>query len=156
MKLFITWLLLVLVLTRWYILMHWKKIWSNLTHQWWKHDDKCQDTDTDRDFPVFAVKWDMSLTCSKWDCDCPFNRQRGCCCAANEMYQVEDESFDRIKCLWEKIMSLNSRVNALSGTPMLKRIKYCMRAWKCSCRLVFDFSTQVVSRFPSRPPWIRI
>ncbi|XP_014836277.1 PREDICTED: cerebellin-2-like [Poecilia mexicana] len=62
-----------------------------------------------------ALKWGVPLTCSKWDCDCPFNRQRGCCCAANEMHQVEEESFKRIKYLWEKVMSLNSRVNALSG-----------------------------------------
>ncbi|XP_047248345.1 cerebellin 18 [Girardinichthys multiradiatus] len=61
-----------------------------------------------------AVQWNGSLTCSKWDCDCPFYRQRGCCCAANEMYQVEEESFKRIKYLWQKIISLNSSVNSLS------------------------------------------
>uniref|UniRef100_A0A3Q2PQ20 Cerebellin 18 n=1 Tax=Fundulus heteroclitus TaxID=8078 RepID=A0A3Q2PQ20_FUNHE len=61
-----------------------------------------------------ALQWDGSATCSKWDCDCPFSRQRGCCCAASEMYQVEEESFKRIKSLWEKTTSLSSRVNALS------------------------------------------
>ncbi|XP_015257492.1 PREDICTED: caprin-2-like [Cyprinodon variegatus] len=61
-----------------------------------------------------ALQWEGSQTCGKWDCTCPFYRQRGCCCAANDLFQVEDESFMRIKNLWEKIPILDSRVNALS------------------------------------------
>ncbi|XP_070684718.1 cerebellin 18 [Pempheris klunzingeri] len=62
-----------------------------------------------------AVQWEGPLTCNKWDCNCTFNYQRGCCCAANDMYQLEDDTFTRIKYLWEHISALNSRVQGLTA-----------------------------------------
>ncbi|CAG6006638.1 cerebellin 18 [Menidia menidia] len=59
-----------------------------------------------------ALQWEGPLTCDKWDCNCTFNRQRGCCCAANEMYQIEEETFTRLKYLWSNIMTLNEKVKA--------------------------------------------
>ncbi|XP_061576215.1 cerebellin 18 [Cololabis saira] len=61
-----------------------------------------------------ALKWEGPLTCKKWDCDCTFNRQRGCCCGANEMYRIEEETFRRLGLLWHQIMTLNHRVQALT------------------------------------------
>ncbi|XP_034557545.1 cerebellin-1 [Notolabrus celidotus] len=55
------------------------------------------------------------LTCDKWDCDCTFNRQRSCCCGANEMYQLEDSIYERIKNLWQGVSTLKYSVMDLSG-----------------------------------------
>ncbi|XP_056905285.1 cerebellin 18 [Takifugu flavidus] len=57
-----------------------------------------------------ALKWTEPLTCDKWDCNCTFTRQRGCCCAANDMYQLEEETFTRLKTLWNDVSQLGSRV----------------------------------------------
>ncbi|XP_022061511.2 cerebellin 18 [Acanthochromis polyacanthus] len=66
-----------------------------------------------------ALQWQGPLTCNKWDCNCTFTKQRGCCCAANELYSLEDETFIRMKHLWIKIAALNSRVKMLiDGTKI--------------------------------------
>ncbi|XP_045930665.1 cerebellin 18 [Micropterus dolomieu] len=62
-----------------------------------------------------TLQWEGTLTCEKWDCNCTFHRQRGCCCAANDLYQIEEDTFIKIKYLWQGISSLNSRVQALTG-----------------------------------------
>ncbi|XP_039987755.1 cerebellin 18 [Xiphias gladius] len=62
-----------------------------------------------------ALQWKGTLTCDKWDCNCTFYRQRGCCCAANDLYQVEEDTFVRIEYLWHDISTLNSRVKALTA-----------------------------------------
>lgn len=70
------------------------------------------------DNPAFLhipVKWTEPLTCDKWDCDCTFTRQRGCCCAANEMFQLEQDTFARVQSLWHDISTLSSRVLQHSG-----------------------------------------
>uniref|UniRef100_A0A672Z298 Cerebellin 18 n=1 Tax=Sphaeramia orbicularis TaxID=375764 RepID=A0A672Z298_9TELE len=50
------------------------------------------------------------LNCNKWDCNCTFTRQRGCCCAANDMYELENETFMRMKYLWHQIEELAGHV----------------------------------------------
>uniref|UniRef100_A0A3P8UBK1 Cerebellin 18 n=1 Tax=Amphiprion percula TaxID=161767 RepID=A0A3P8UBK1_AMPPE len=60
------------------------------------------------------IQWKGPLTCNKWDCNCTFTQQRGCCCAANELYGLEDETFMRMKHLWLRITALNSRVMMLT------------------------------------------
>uniref|UniRef100_A0A3B4UE01 Cerebellin 18 n=1 Tax=Seriola dumerili TaxID=41447 RepID=A0A3B4UE01_SERDU len=62
-----------------------------------------------------ALQWKGPLPCDKWDCNCTFNRQRGCCCGANDFYQVEEDTFIRIKYLWHDISTLNERVQALTA-----------------------------------------
>ncbi|AWO99318.1 putative caprin-2-like [Scophthalmus maximus] len=61
-----------------------------------------------------ALQYAGSLPCDKWDCDCVFNRQRGCCCGANDFFKLEDDTFARITRLWRDISALNGRVQALS------------------------------------------
>lgn len=55
------------------------------------------------------------VTCDTWDCNCTFNRQRGCCCAANDMYRIEEDAFRRMTYLWHDISILGSRVQELAG-----------------------------------------
>ncbi|XP_075906091.1 cerebellin 18 [Nelusetta ayraudi] len=55
------------------------------------------------------------LTCVKWDCDCTFNRQRGCCCGANDMYQLEENAFTRMTLLWKDVSELGTRVEKLAA-----------------------------------------
>ncbi|XP_057694149.1 cerebellin 18 [Corythoichthys intestinalis] len=55
-----------------------------------------------------------TVICDKWDCDCALNHQRGCCCAANEMFQVEDDNYERMTSLWDGINMLKNEVGVLS------------------------------------------
>ncbi|XP_026234363.1 complement C1q tumor necrosis factor-related protein 3 [Anabas testudineus] len=64
---------------------------------------------------VASLQWIGSMTCEPWDCNCTFNQQRGCCCGANDLYQVEDDTLQRIKILWQEISTLNSRVQSLTA-----------------------------------------
>ncbi|XP_042270902.1 cerebellin 18 [Thunnus albacares] len=63
-----------------------------------------------------ALQLKETLTCDKWDCNCTFNRQRGCCCAAPEMYQIEEDTFIRMTYLWNDISTLNDKVQALTAS----------------------------------------
>ncbi|KAF3847889.1 hypothetical protein F7725_020917 [Dissostichus mawsoni] len=62
-----------------------------------------------------ALSLDKPLDCNKWDCKCAFDHQRGCCCAAKDMFQLEDDSFMRTKHLWFNISALKYRVKELTG-----------------------------------------
>uniref|UniRef100_A0A665V510 Cerebellin 18 n=1 Tax=Echeneis naucrates TaxID=173247 RepID=A0A665V510_ECHNA len=62
-----------------------------------------------------TVQMKEPLTCYKWDCNCTFNRQRGCCCGANDLYKLEDETFMRIKYLWHDISAMSGKVNSLTA-----------------------------------------
>ncbi|XP_029963534.1 cerebellin 18 [Salarias fasciatus] len=66
-----------------------------------------------------ALQWEGPITCDDWDCNCTFTRQRSCCCAANEMYQLEDQTYGRVKGLWYDIMTLYHRVKALSESTKI-------------------------------------
>ncbi|KAL6116454.1 uncharacterized protein ACO6RY_01070 [Pungitius sinensis] len=61
-----------------------------------------------------AAAWQGSLPCAKWDCDCAFHKQPGCCCAADGMFQLEEDSFLRIKDLMRDVMSLGKKVQKLT------------------------------------------
>uniref|UniRef100_A0A3Q3BIM6 Cerebellin 18 n=1 Tax=Kryptolebias marmoratus TaxID=37003 RepID=A0A3Q3BIM6_KRYMA len=63
---------------------------------------------------LVAVMWQGALTCDKWDCNCTFSRVRSCCCAADDMYQLEEESFLRIKVLWSNMVTLKNRAKDLA------------------------------------------
>lgn len=55
------------------------------------------------------------LTCDNWDCECTFNRQRGCCCGANDMYQLEEKTFTRMTHLWHGVSELGDRAHSLAS-----------------------------------------
>ncbi|XP_069003379.1 cerebellin 18 [Embiotoca jacksoni] len=61
-----------------------------------------------------ALQWKGPVTCDKWDCNCTFKRQRGCCCATNEMHEMEEDTFIKVKYLWHEISRLNDRVKAVT------------------------------------------
>uniref|UniRef100_A0A3P9HSM4 Caprin-2-like n=1 Tax=Oryzias latipes TaxID=8090 RepID=A0A3P9HSM4_ORYLA len=61
-----------------------------------------------------ALQSKGTLTCNKWDCNCTFKYQRGCCCATNEMHKTEEDTFLRIKHLYADVMTLDSRVKAFT------------------------------------------
>ncbi|KAG7223076.1 hypothetical protein INR49_015835 [Caranx melampygus] len=63
-----------------------------------------------------ALQWEGPLTCDTWDCDCTFNRQRGCCCGANDLFQIEEDTFKRIANLWHNISTLNEKVYDLTAS----------------------------------------
>ncbi|KAK5868472.1 hypothetical protein PBY51_009484 [Eleginops maclovinus] len=61
-----------------------------------------------------ALSLNTPLDCNKWDCKCAFDHQRGCCCAAKDMFQLEDDTFIRTKSLWHNIRALKYRVKELT------------------------------------------
>ncbi|XP_029027776.1 cerebellin 18 [Betta splendens] len=62
-----------------------------------------------------AARWVGKLTCEPWDCNCTFNRQSGCCCGANDLFQLEEDLITKLRYLWFDISRLNNRVQALSA-----------------------------------------
>ncbi|KAM8904238.1 cerebellin 18 isoform 1-T2 [Spinachia spinachia] len=62
-----------------------------------------------------ATAWQGPLPCGEWDCDCAFRKQPGCCCAADGMFTLEEDSFHRIEYLMRDVMSLGKKVQELTG-----------------------------------------
>ncbi|XP_070782200.1 cerebellin 18 [Enoplosus armatus] len=67
-----------------------------------------------RSLRVAAVAWEGDLPCRKWDCECAFKHQRGCCCATTELQEVEDQIFMRM-------MDLSTSMSLL-GDSILEEI----------------------------------
>lgn len=64
---------------------------------------------------TISDRWSGTLTCDPWDCNCTFNQQSGCCCGAKDLYQLEDDTIQRLKYLWQDISSLDTKVQAFTG-----------------------------------------
>ncbi|XP_010869328.2 complement C1q-like protein 4 [Esox lucius] len=62
-----------------------------------------------------AVAWSGALPCGNWDCDCVFKHQRGCCCVANQMSALEDNTFTRMVDIWEQLSQFNNGVLEVTG-----------------------------------------
>ncbi|XP_059199780.1 complement C1q-like protein 2 [Centropristis striata] len=62
-----------------------------------------------------AVAWEGELPCGKWDCDCAFNHQRGCCCATTELQQAEDQIYTRMMDLSVSMSQLGDSLLELLG-----------------------------------------
>lgn len=65
----------------------------------------------------FAVAWEGELPCGQWDCVCAFKRHRGCCCAATELQEVEDQIFTRMMDLLASMSQLGASIVEVIGTP---------------------------------------
>lgn len=88
-------------------------------------------------FP-FTVAWKGELPCRKWDCECAFKRQRGCCCAANELQEVEDQIFMRIMDLLAGMSQLGEDVLEIIG--ILEHRHYYPPQVKSSQEATFAYS----------------
>ncbi|XP_042340444.1 complement C1q-like protein 2 [Plectropomus leopardus] len=53
-----------------------------------------------------AEAWEGELPCGKWDCECAVKHLRGCCCAARELQEVEDQIFVRVMDLLTRVSQL--------------------------------------------------
>ncbi|XP_040002939.1 complement C1q-like protein 2 [Xiphias gladius] len=62
-----------------------------------------------------AVAWEGELLCRKWDCECAFKRQRGCCCANSELQETEDQIFVRMMDLSMRISQLGDGILEVIG-----------------------------------------
>ncbi|CAB1348709.1 unnamed protein product [Coregonus sp. 'balchen'] len=62
-----------------------------------------------------AVAWTGVLPCGKWDCECAFKSQQGCCCVANEMSTLEDQTFMRMVDMWEQLIRLDNDIEEVTG-----------------------------------------
>lgn len=70
---------------------------------------------THSSFRYIAVAWEEELPCRKWDCECAFKRQRGCCCGAPELRVVEDQILNRMTGLWTEVSRLSDGVLEVIG-----------------------------------------
>lgn len=59
-------------------------------------------------------KTDVQCEFDKSVCSCTFNQQRGCCCGANDMYQLEDDLYNNMKTMYEKIYNFTLLVRELT------------------------------------------
>ncbi|XP_044202978.1 cerebellin-1-like [Thunnus albacares] len=62
-----------------------------------------------------AVAWEGELPCTKWDCECAFKRQRGCCCASSELQEIEDQMFLRVMDLSKSMSQLGDSILEVIG-----------------------------------------
>ncbi|XP_040891209.1 cerebellin-1-like [Toxotes jaculatrix] len=62
-----------------------------------------------------AEAWEGELPCGKWDCECAFKRQRGCCCANPELQEAEDQIFVRIMDLSMRMSQLGESILEVIG-----------------------------------------
>ncbi|XP_063058312.1 cerebellin-3-like [Engraulis encrasicolus] len=60
----------------------------------------------------WALQPPLELPCGDWNCDCAFTRQRGCCCAAQDFYNLEETVFTRLMGHWGELQQLNSDIKA--------------------------------------------
>ncbi|XP_031716850.1 cerebellin 18 [Anarrhichthys ocellatus] len=63
-----------------------------------------------------ALEWkgERKWPCVTWDCNCAFQHQRGCCCVADQMFKLEEDTYERIEYLWHDIISLKYKVKKLT------------------------------------------
>ncbi|XP_062328985.1 cerebellin 18 [Osmerus eperlanus] len=66
-----------------------------------------------------ALTYPGALPCGNWDCDCAFKRQRGCCCAANDMGQLEEQTFMRMVNLWQQLITLDGNLSELTDNSKI-------------------------------------
>uniref|UniRef100_A0A667Y272 Cerebellin 18 n=1 Tax=Myripristis murdjan TaxID=586833 RepID=A0A667Y272_9TELE len=61
---------------------------------------------------ISLMSFNGQLTCAPWNCECAFMRQRGCCCASNKMFELEETTFMRMTKLWGKLTKLTDSIAA--------------------------------------------
>lgn len=81
-----------------------------------------------------AVAWRGELPCRKWDCECAFEHQRGCCCAAPELQEVEDQVFSRMMDLLTGLSQLGEdAVEVIGSQEHLHCSKQYDYVYTCDC-----------------------
>ncbi|XP_075320398.1 cerebellin 18 [Odontesthes bonariensis] len=76
-----------------------------------------------------AVVWEGELPCRRWDCECAFKHQPGCCCGAPELQEVEDQIFVRMLDLWNSMSQLgDSILEVIGGTGVAFTVSMSQRA----------------------------
>lgn len=77
------------------------------------------------------------MPCTKWDCECAFKRQRGCCCAFHELQEAEDQMFMRMIDLSKRTWQLGDRILEVLGT-VEHRHSYGYRCCWWFVLMIFD------------------
>uniref|UniRef100_UPI0037E9A3D9 cerebellin 18 n=1 Tax=Semicossyphus pulcher TaxID=241346 RepID=UPI0037E9A3D9 len=94
-----------------------------------------------------AVSWEGELPCRKWDCECTFKHGRGCCCAATELQEVEDQLFYRVMDLSRGIFQLGDAILGDIGgirvafTASMSRKKNCFGPFTTNRPIPYDVIT---------------
>ncbi|TKS68926.1 Complement C1q-like protein 4 C1q and tumor necrosis factor-related protein 11 [Collichthys lucidus] len=93
-----------------------------------------------------AVAWEGELPCRKWDCECAF-KQRGCCCAAPEVQEVEDQIFKRVMDLSKQVSKLSDGILEVIGrirvafTASMSRRTNCFGPFNWDSPIPYDVIT---------------
>ncbi|XP_018520441.1 cerebellin-1-like [Lates calcarifer] len=77
--------------------------------------DSVRAQDTISSLRAAAVAWEGELPCEKWDCECAFKHQRGCCCANSELQEAEDQIFVRMMDISMRMSQLGESVLEVIG-----------------------------------------
>ncbi|XP_062281463.1 cerebellin-1-like [Scomber scombrus] len=77
------------------------------------------------------VAWEGELPCTKWDCECAFKRQRGCCCAGPELQEMEDQIFGRVMDLSMSVSQLGDHILEVTGGMRIAFTAYLSPRTNC-------------------------
>ncbi|XP_074539436.1 cerebellin-1-like [Halichoeres trimaculatus] len=94
-----------------------------------------------------AVSWEGELPCRKWDCECTFKVHRGCCCAATELQEVEDQIFHRVMDLSKRVFQLGDSILEVIGgirvafTASMSRRGSCFGSFTTNVPIPYDIIT---------------
>nr|XP_046235023.1 cerebellin-1-like [Scatophagus argus] len=94
-----------------------------------------------------AVQFERELTCRKWDCECAFKHQRGCCCAAPELQEMEDQIFARMMDLLTNMSQLGDGILEVIGglrvafTASMSRRTNCFGPFTRNSPIPYDVVT---------------
>ncbi|KAM7419012.1 hypothetical protein PAMA_016229 [Pampus argenteus] len=78
-----------------------------------------------------AVALEGELPCTKWDCECVFKRQRGCCCASHELQVIEDQIFLRVMDLSTGVSQLGKSILEVIGGIRVAFTAYLSHRTNC-------------------------
>ncbi|CAJ1052712.1 complement C1q-like protein 4 [Xyrichtys novacula] len=93
-----------------------------------------------------AASWEGELPCKEWNCECAF-KQRGCCCAATDLQEVEDQIFHKVMDLSRRVFQLGDTILEVLGgirvafTASMSHKKTCFGPFTRSTPIPYNLLT---------------
>lgn len=66
-----------------------------------------------------TANWTGTLPCGGWDCECVFNKPKGCCCVTAPLFQLEEATIMHLVDLWKNLQSLNNHIEEVIGNTVV-------------------------------------
>ncbi|TRY57339.1 hypothetical protein DNTS_024935 [Danionella cerebrum] len=88
------------------------------------------------DLQAAAGSWKGSLPCGGWSCECTY-KQPSCCCAADAVDQLEEQTFFRLMSIWssmvdlQKLVDKNTAGRGVAFTATMSQMSGCFGPFTC-------------------------